>query len=156
MIDSIVSDVRCNRSSGLFTVIFLVNYRFGRYFLEKKNRCKLFFIPYAFCYVISRFLSLFLGCSLPFSAEIGREVLFKHGLFGVFISGMAKVGDNSTIFHHVTIGSNYGSKRDFGAPNIGNGVLIGAGAKVIGPVKVETGAVIPAGSVIIFGRNEVF
>ena len=59
------------------------------------------------------------------------------------ISHNAVIGKNCTIFHQVTIGEG----RD-GAPNIGNGVLVGAGAKIIGNVKVRDGARIGAGCVV--------
>ena len=59
------------------------------------------------------------------------------------ISHNAIIGENVTIFHQVTIGEGKG-----GAPIIGNGVLIGAGAKIIGHVKVGDGAKIGAGCVV--------
>ena len=60
-----------------------------------------------------------------------------HGLYGVFISKDAEIGENCTIFHQVTIGSNRieGSKH-YGAPKIGNNVYIGAGAKIIGGITI--------------------
>lgn len=60
-----------------------------------------------------------------------------HGLTGIFVSGLARIGQNCTIYQHVTIGSNRlpGHPR-YGAPQIGNDVLIGAGATLIGNIKI--------------------
>lgn len=69
--------------------------------------------------------------------------IFPHGLRGVFISTHAEIGRNCTIYQNVTIGSNGG-----GAPIIGNDVLIGAGAVVIGPIKIGDGVKIGAGATV--------
>lgn len=148
MISNVKDDIKNNVGAGLLTVLFLVNYRAGHYLLEKKRKFFLLWIPYIACLLLYRALSLLFGCSVPFSSKIGNSITFKHGLYGVFISGMAEIGSECIIFHQVTIGSNFGSKKQIGAPNIGNGVLIGAGAKVIGPLNVGDKAIISAGSVV--------
>jgi serine O-acetyltransferase len=148
MLNLIKLDVINNYKAGVLTVFFLVNYRFGRVILKKKESNRFFWIIYIPCIFISRGLSLLFGCSVPFSAKIGSSITFKHGLFGVFISGLAEIGDGCVIFHHVTIGSNYGSKRQIGAPVIGRGVIVGAGAKVIGPIDVGENSVIGAGAAV--------
>ncbi len=76
------------------------------------------------------------GSSFPVKSSIS---FFRtpHGFHGIFISSDSSVGENCTIYQHVVIGSN--KERDskgFGAPTIGNNVLIGAGAKVIGNVRI--------------------
>ena len=72
-----------------------------------------------------------------------------HGLYGVFISKDAEIGENCTIFHQVTIGSNRieGSKH-YGAPQIGNNVYIGAGAKIIGGITIGDNVNIGANCVV--------
>lgn len=72
-----------------------------------------------------------------------------HGLNGIFISKDAEIGENCTIFHQVTIGSNKieGSKG-YGAPKIGNNVYIGAGAKIIGGITVGDNVNIGANCVV--------
>ncbi|MQX54383.1 LbetaH domain-containing protein [Alcanivorax sediminis] len=148
MFEIIKSDIKNNHRAGLLAVLLLVNYRFGRCLMLKKKTLRFYWIPYIWCLLLSRGLSLVFGCSVPFSAQIGKSVVFKHGFFGVFISGLAVVGDGCVIFHHVTIGSNFGSRKNLGAPTIGDNVLIGAGAKVIGPLRVDDEMVVPAGSVV--------
>lgn len=71
------------------------------------------------------------------STIIGKNIIFPHGINGVFISQGAIIGDNVVVFHHVTIGSNtLKDSKGYGAPKIGNNVYIGAGAKIIGNVKI--------------------
>lgn len=63
--------------------------------------------------------------------------LFPHGIYGIFISGSAKIGKNCVIFQNVTIGSNtIIDSKNQGAPDIGNNCYIGAGAMIIGNVKI--------------------
>lgn len=68
-------------------------------------------------------------------------------LNGIVINDMARIGSDCTIFHQVTIGIASADRRA-GAPSIGRGVTIGAGAKVVGPVIVGDGATIGANAVI--------
>lgn len=143
-----INDIKNNYRAGVSTVIFLINYRLGRFLWEKKKLNFFFWILYIPCVLVARTMSFMMGCSVPFSARIGNNVVFKHGFYGIFISGLAEIGDKCTIFHHVTIGSNYGSKKAIGAPCLGRSVLVGAGAKVIGNIKVGDGAVIAAGMVV--------
>lgn len=66
-----------------------------------------------------------------------------HGLNGIIVSHNAVIGDHCTIFHQVTIGEGRG-----GAPTIGNNVLIGAGAKIIGGIHIGDNVKIGAGCVV--------
>ncbi len=81
------------------------------------------------------------------AAEIGRGIMFDHGT-GIVIGETAKVGDNSSILHAVTLG---GSGKEAGDrhPKIGRGVMIGAGAKILGNIHVGDCARIAAGSVVL-------
>lgn len=84
-------------------------------------------------------LGTFLG-----SGAVYRSIpKFPHGLYGIVISGQAEIGENCTIYHQVTIGTN-----GKGVPKIGDNVIIGAGAKIIGPVRVGNGVHIGANVVI--------
>lgn len=80
-------------------------------------------------------------------ARIGKGVLFDHAT-GVVIGETAVIGDNVSILHHVTLGGtgNCCGKRH---PRIGNGVLIGAAAILLGPIKVGDGAKIGACSLVL-------
>lgn len=144
-------DFSGNRSSGLLTVIFIVNYRLGRYLLiRRRNGKKLAWIPYAPALVFSRILSLVFGCSAPFSCALGRRVIFPHGLQGIFISGKAEVGDDCTIMHQVTIGSNFlPGKSDSLAPSIGRNTFIGVGAKIIGGISIGDNVKVGANALVV-------
>ncbi|KAL0353310.1 UNVERIFIED_CONTAM: Serine acetyltransferase 3, mitochondrial [Sesamum angustifolium] len=80
-------------------------------------------------------------------AKIGRGVMFDHGT-GVVIGETAVIGNNVTILHDVTLGGT-GKVQGDRHPKIGDGVLIGAGAKVLGNVKVGENAKIGAGSIVL-------
>ena len=76
--------------------------------------------------------------------------IFPHGIYGVFISGSAEIGEECIIFQHVTIGSSWlpGSSNN-GAPALGNNVYIGAGAKIIGNVHIGNNCRIGANAVVV-------
>ncbi|KAK6124768.1 hypothetical protein DH2020_041489 [Rehmannia glutinosa] len=80
-------------------------------------------------------------------AKIGRGIVFDHAT-GIVIGETAVIGDNVTILHNVTLGGTgkVGGDRH---PKIGDGVVIGAGAKVLGNVRVGEDAKIGAGSVVL-------
>ncbi|MDO4333567.1 MAG: serine acetyltransferase [Eubacteriales bacterium] len=72
---------------------------------------------------------------------------FPHGIKGIFIAADAQIGENVTIYQQVTIGvKNFGDDR---APIVGNNVIIGAGAKIIGPVVVGNNVAIGANAVVV-------
>nr|ACF85661.1 unknown [Zea mays] len=81
------------------------------------------------------------------AAVVGKGILLDHAT-GVVIGETAVVGDNVSILHHVTLG---GTGKAVGDrhPKIGDGVLIGAGATILGNVKIGAGAKIGAGSVVL-------
>ncbi|MEG1998207.1 MAG: serine O-acetyltransferase EpsC, partial [Clostridiales bacterium] len=78
---------------------------------------------------------------------IGNNLFIDHGM-GIVIGETAEIGDNCTIYHGVTLG---GTGKDIGKrhPTIGNNVLIGAGAKVLGPFTVGHNSQIGANSVVL-------
>lgn len=81
------------------------------------------------------------------AAKIGKGILFDHAT-GVVVGETAVIGNNVSILHHVTLGGTgkVGGDRH---PKIGDGVLIGAGATILGNVKIGEGAKIGAGSVVL-------
>ncbi len=85
-----------------------------------------------------------MGTHLGYGATFKSPPLLPHGLYGIIISHRAVIGHDCTIFHQVTIGEGKG-----GAPIIGDNVLIGAGAKIIGNVHVGSGAKIGTNAVVI-------
>ncbi|KAL4194348.1 hypothetical protein AMTRI_Chr05g58900 [Amborella trichopoda] len=81
------------------------------------------------------------------AARIGLAILFDHAT-SVVIGETAVVGDHVSILHHVTLGGT-GLEKGERHPKIGDGVLIGAGATVLGNVSVGAGATMGAGSVVL-------
>ena len=89
------------------------------------------------------------GCEIPLNVEIPDSTVFPHQYYGIFISGWAKIGENCTIFQHVTIGSNTLSDTLHpGAPIIGDNVYIGSGAKLVGGVSVGNNVRIGANCIV--------
>ena len=80
-------------------------------------------------------------------AKIGRGILLDHAT-GIVIGETAVIGDNVTILHNVTLGGT-GKVSGDRHPKIGDGVLIGAGTKVLGSIRIGEGAKIGAGSVVL-------
>jgi serine O-acetyltransferase len=81
------------------------------------------------------------------ASKIGRGIMFDHGN-GIVIGETAEIGDNTSLLHNVTLG---GSGKETGDrhPKVGRGVMIGAGAKVLGNIVVGDCARIAAGSVVL-------
>lgn len=103
-------------------------------------------------YWVGRFLShlsrFFTGIEIHPGAIIGRRVFIDHGM-GVVIGETAEIGDDCTIYQAVTLGGTSlyrGAKRH---PTLGKGVVVGAGAKVLGGFTVEDGAKIGSNAVVI-------
>jgi len=90
---------------------------------------------------------LFTGIEIHPGATIGRRVFIDHGM-GVVIGETAEIGDDCTLYHGVTLGGtswNKGKRH----PTLGRGVVIGAGAKVLGPILMGDGAKIGSNAVVV-------
>jgi serine O-acetyltransferase len=87
------------------------------------------------------------GIEIHPGAQIGRRFFIDHGI-GVVIGETTEIGDDVMLYHNVTLGARRFTtgKRH---PTIGNRVIIGAGAKILGPVKIEDDVRIPYNSVVI-------
>lgn len=86
-----------------------------------------------------------LGSEVPNQTVIGPGLRIPHSLRGVMLHPTVRVGANATIYHHTVIGV-----RDTrGGPQLGDGVVIGAGAKVLGPITVADGTHIGANAVVV-------
>ncbi len=112
-------------------------------FAHKLWRTRMFFLGRLFSH-IGRFLT---GIEIHPGAEIGRAFFIDHGM-GVVIGETAQVGDNVTLYHGVTLGGT-SWKKGKRHPTIGNNVVIGAGAKVLGPVHIGDNTRIGANSVVV-------
>ena len=97
--------------------------------------------------VISQVARLFTGIEIHPGAKIGEGLFIDHGM-GVVIGETAEVGDNVTMYQGVTLGGT-GKEKGKRHPTIGNNVVIGNGAKVLGPIVIGDYAKIGAGSVVL-------
>jgi len=87
------------------------------------------------------------GIEIHPGAAIGRRVFIDHGM-GVVIGETAEIGDDCTLYHGVTLGGvswNKGKRH----PTLGKGVVVGAGAKILGPFVVGDGAKVGSNSVVV-------
>lgn len=92
-------------------------------------------------------ISKVFGVDIHPAARIGHGILIDHAT-GVVIGETAVVGNNVSLLHNVTLGGT-GKETGDRHPKVGDGVLIAAGAKVLGNIKVGNGAKIGAGSVVL-------
>ena len=125
--------------SGLHAIWW---YRIGHFFYKKKM--------FGTARLISQWGRFWTGIEIHPGATIGRGLFIDHGM-GVVIGETTEIGDNVTIYQGVTLG---GTGKDTGKrhPTIGNNVMIGSGAKVLGPFKVGDNSKIAANAVVL---NEV-
>ncbi|MBN1891257.1 MAG: serine O-acetyltransferase [Clostridiales bacterium] len=117
----------------------LVYHRIGHFFYRHR------------IYPVARWVSqvgrYFTGIEIHPGAKIGEGLFIDHGM-GVVIGETAEIGDNCTIYHGVTMGGT-GHIKGKRHPTIGNSVLIGAGAKLLGPFTVGDNALIGANAVVL-------
>lgn len=106
-------------------------------------RYKLFFLAR----LISQIGRFFTGIEIHPGAKIGKRLFIDHGM-GIVIGETAEVGNDCTIYHQVTLGGT-GKDKNKRHPTVGNNVMIGAGSKVLGPIKIGNNVKIGAGSVVI-------
>jgi serine O-acetyltransferase len=103
---------------------------------------------------LSQFSRFLTGIEIHPGARIGRRFFIDHGM-GVVIGETAEIGDDVTLYHGVTLGgllpsvdsvAQIGVKRH---PTLGHGVIVGAGAQILGPILVAEGARVGANSVVV-------
>ena len=121
---------------GFHAILF---YRIAHFF----NKLKLKFIAR----FISQFARLLTGIEIHPAAQIGKRLFIDHGM-GIVIGETATIGDNCTIYHGVTLGGT-GKDKYKRHPDIGNNVIVGCGAKVLGPIKIGNNVKIGANAVIL-------
>lgn len=123
----------------------MVVYRFGRW--RYRIRPRVLRMPLSCVYRALKTLSQILtGIDLPCEATVGRRFRIDH-FGGVIISGDAVIGDDVVIRNGVTIGLRH--RDNPGSPVIGDRVDIGAGAKVIGKIRIGNDVIIGANAVVI-------
>ena len=108
------------------------------------HRHKMYFIARS----VSQWSSRRTGIEIHPGAKIGEGLFIDHG-HGIVIGETAVIGDNCTIYHQVTLGGTGRTKHIKRHPTVGNNVLIGAGAKILGPVTIGDNCLIGSGSVVL-------
>ena len=104
--------------------------------------------------LLSHFTRFLTGVEIHPGARIGKGVFIDHGM-GVVIGETSEIGDNVTIYHAVTLGGISPSidserqRHEKRHPSIGNDVVIGSGAQILGPVKIGNNSRIAANAVVV-------
>ena len=104
--------------------------------------------------IISQATSFFTGIEIHPGAKIGKNLFIDHGM-GVVIGETSEIGDNVTIYHAVTLGgispsiNSNDQRNEKRHPTIGDDVVVGSGAQIIGPVVVGNCARIAANAVVV-------
>ena len=97
--------------------------------------------------MLSHLSRFFTGVEIHPGAKIGRRFFIDHGM-GVVIGETAVIGDDVTLYHGVTLGGTSWSKGKR-HPSLGNNVVVGAGAKVLGPITLFDGARVGSNAVVV-------
>ena len=97
--------------------------------------------------LLSQFSRFFTGIEIHPGAKIGRGIFIDHGM-GVVIGETCVIGDNVLMYHGVTLGAT-SSEKIQRHPLVGNNVIIGAGATVLGAIRVGDNAKIGAGALVL-------
>ena len=97
---------------------------------------------------VSQFGRFLTGVEIHPGAKIGDRLFIDHGM-GVVIGETAEIGDDVTLYHAVTLGGTSLVRDSKRHPTLGNGVIIGCGAQILGPILIGDGARIGANSVVI-------
>jgi len=97
--------------------------------------------------ILSQFIRAATGIEIHPGAQIGRRCFIDHGA-GVVIGETTEIGEDVLLYQGVTLGGT-GKERGKRHPTIGNGVVIGAGAKILGNISIGNNTKVGAGSVVV-------
>lgn len=126
---------------GFWTLLI---YRFGRWRYRLPGLLRK---PFSFLYKLLKFVGQVLtGIDLPCETRVGRRLRIEH-FGGIIVSGDTVIGDDVVIRNGVTLGLRRTGEP--GAPILGNRVDIGAGAKILGKIRIGDDAVIGANAVVL-------
>ena len=124
----------------------ILYFRIANFFYKKNQTKRTYitrFLQSIFTKMFNKYLEKFC-CDFKIKTEIGKGLHIPHPI-GIVINGKAKIGNNCTIMQQVTIGNKLNDDK---IPEIGNNVFIGAGAKIIGNIKIEDNVIIGANAVV--------
>lgn len=146
MFQNICEDFRAHgREWGAQGFWVMMVYRYGRW--RYRVRPPLLRKPFSFLYhILYKFVQIVTGIEFPCEVEVGRNFIIDH-FGGIIVSGDTKFGNNCRIRNGVVIGLR--RVEDKHAPIIGNNVDIGAGAKILGPIKIGDNVLIGANAVVL-------
>lgn len=100
-------------------------------------------------YILSRINRVIFSCDIPPQVYISKNTSLRHQGLGVVIHPKAIIGENNVIRQHVSIGTNAKPGEGGLAPKIGNNVMIGAGACILGNISIGNNVVIGANAVVL-------
>jgi serine O-acetyltransferase len=146
MFDNIRSDFRAHGQDwGAQGFWVMIVYRFGqwRYKVRPTLLRRLCSLTYK---ILFKLVQIITGIELPCEAIVGRNFVIDH-FGGIIVSGYARFGDNCRIRNGVVVGLR--RIEEPSAPVIGNNVDIGAGAKLLGPIKIGDNSIIGANAVVL-------
>lgn len=103
---------------------------------------------YFLAHLLTNIAKFWVGIEIHPGAVIGDALFIDHGI-GVVIGETATIGDNCIIYHGVTLGNNGKDMDGKRHPSIGNNCLIGAGAKILGPITLGDNVKVGANSVVL-------
>lgn len=121
---------------GFHSILF---HRIAHFFYNKR----LYFIAR----LISQISRHITGIEIHPGAKIGKRLFIDHGM-GIVIGETTTIGDNCTIYHNSTLGGT-GKDKYKRHPDLGDNVMVGAGSKVLGPIKIGNNVKIGANSVVL-------
>jgi serine O-acetyltransferase len=135
-----------NKPSGMLTMAI---YRYGNatYYNVRVPLLREFLLV-LYAILDNVIVKLLCGAEFPARCRIGKALRLPHGSNGIILHGNAVIGDNVSLFHQVTIGMKDLEEPE-AAPRIGNFVVVGAGAKILGGITVGDHASVGANAVVI-------
>lgn len=119
------------------------SYRIAHWLWENKRE--------ELAYFMQHMMSVIYGVDIHPAAKIGKGIMFDHAT-GIVIGETAVIGDNVSFLHNVTLGGT-GHEQGDRHPKVSSGVMIGAGASILGNINIGEGAKIGAGSVVLRDVN---
>lgn len=144
LIQSDVASCNAEKTGKKISLLITCTFRIGTYLINKKNAFA--YIALFLIRVVYFFFKLFTGIQLPLGTSVGGGIRFPH-YSCIVIAKSCKIGKRCTIHQGVTIGQTHFGKHT-GYPVIGNKVVIYAGAKICGNVRIGNQCVIGANAVI--------
>lgn len=143
-----IHDLKRNNRNPI-TLSSILTYRFGN-FIYYRIKVPIFkqILWLLYCLLDLIIVRAIGGGEIPAKAKIGKGIKFQHSVNGVILHPDTIIGENVTIMHQVTLGAIHVNGNNV-PPQIGDGVFIGAGAKVIGDITIGNKAKIGTNAVVL-------